>query len=94
MTQQQFDSYMEHNGFGISSENGNVAYISNAKGDVVAMYWRGETNYLETLDEPITEKDPLNPLTWETSQWRDAAYGLAVSAFVLAFYLTIAFIFA
>ena len=57
MTQQQIDAYMEKNGYGISSENGNVAYISDKNGNVVAMFWRGKENYLETLDEPVRNEE-------------------------------------
>lgn len=95
MTQQQFDAYVESNGYGISSENGNVAYVSDKDGNVVAMFWRGVKSYLETLEEPIQEeeKDPLNPMTWDASQWKDAVIGCCLSVFIFAFYYLVVTIF-
>lgn len=94
MTQQQFDAYLEMTGNGISSDNGTVAYISNINGDVVAMFLRGETSYLETLDEPlIEEKDPLNPLTWDASQWKDGIIGFFFSVAVFALAYIVIYIF-
>lgn len=99
MTQQQLDAYLESTGYGISSDDERVAYISNFKGDVVAMYWRGrceEHSYLETLEEPIQEQqesDALNLLTWNSEQWHDALLGVAVTAFILAWCLFVIAVF-
>ncbi len=56
MTQEQFDAYLDQTGYGIASENENVAYLSDKTGDIVAMYWRGKVSYLETLDKPIVKE--------------------------------------
>lgn len=57
MTHKQFDAYLEATGNGISSQNGKVSYVSNANGEVVAMFWDGDVSYLETLDTAYREED-------------------------------------
>lgn len=94
MTNEQFDAYLERTGNGISSENGNVAFVSDRKGNVVAMFWRGAKSYLETLEEPIKEeKDVLNPRTWSREQWKDAIISMVGTVVIFVLMYSIIYIF-
>lgn len=98
MTNQQFWNYIKANKYDLDLERttARVRYITNESKKLVAMYWV-QDSYLETLDTDdiiyINEKDPLNPMTWDASQWKDAVIGLVFSAFIFAFVLFIITIF-
>ncbi len=55
ITTEQLDAFIEANGYGISSENELNAFISNANGEVVAIYWKRDS-YIETLDIEDTQE--------------------------------------
>lgn len=92
MTQQQLDTYLETNGYGISSENGNVSYISDKKGDIIAMFWKGKESYLETLEEVVYE-DAMDPTTWNRSQYKNAGCSAALGFVAFALMMIVIAIF-
>lgn len=86
MTEQQFDTFMEANGYGIISEEDDRAYVANANGAIVAIYWRSPLSYIEIFDEcdRMVEADPLDFTAWNKSQWQDAGMGAALTFVVVA----------
>lgn len=65
MTQQQFNSYLERTGYGVSSETDLNAYVSNKEGQVIAIYWK-EAQYIELLEEPLGNE----------GEWKDTLVSL------------------
>lgn len=93
MTQQQLDAYLEANGYSISSENGNVSYISDKKGNVKAMFWKGDKSYLETLEDEVVYEDAMDPTTWNHSQYQNAGCSAALGFITLALMMIVIAIF-
>ena len=89
MTEAQFDKYLSANGYGICSEESNVAYVAHSQGSIVAMYWKGKQPYIETLEEEI-EPDYMNPANWDAEQRQDAVLcGLLTVTALFLFYIVI-----
>lgn len=86
MTEQQFDTFMEANGYGIISEEDDRAYVADADGAIVAIYWRSPYSYIETFDDNVgfVESDPMDITKWNKDQWKDSVVGVALTFFIIA----------
>lgn len=49
---------------------------------------KGDTTMKKNVTNQF-EKDPLDPMTWDASQWKDAIIGIFYSVFIFAFSLFI-----
>ena len=53
---------------------------------------KGDTTMKKVMTRQ-TEKDPLNPMTWDASQWKDAIIGGILSVFIFGTSLLIITVF-